>query len=439
MSATNLSPFQIPPPVHSVSEEHPSESQAASYNLPGSSSATPPSTAATLQPLLSSPVPRLSGAHFARPSGHLLIRSSSNRCSSYGTRSCLPTTFTPSAPFTLTPCFRPTGAHPSRAVLAISLHLPILLFRPHVPLLSGSCLVVAARPPFCSTGLCDSHCHSHRCPQHRPSVLQPIGSSRRARPSLTCRASSHQLFGGFLLHPLYQSEVSATHSLLYSPAADVPAVWNQIHLTILWVSPTSTALVLGQKNAAGQNKQMAVGTKKKSIRDQKKNSIRDKLKSDKRDRKGWGPDRRGFTLRVLALQKHHRNSTRRHPERQKKNENGSGRGEKRAKFWAVRGGRERRSRGRAVLREGGPHNLNKHTNTHTRQHTHTHRCPSCCPQFRLLFCPDVVCFFPACLFFLSFVSRRLFACFVPPPLHQLRCLVHDPLSLSGNSQEVARR
>ena len=46
--------------------------------------------------------------------------------------------------------------------------------------------------PLCSTGYCDSHCHSHRCPQHRPSVPQPIppvGSSRPARPPLTCRAS----------------------------------------------------------------------------------------------------------------------------------------------------------------------------------------------------------------------------------------------------------
>ena len=49
---------------------------------------------------------------------------------------------------------------------------------------------------------------------------------------------------------------------------------------------------------------------------------------------------RGFTRQPenskrehLRLQKHHRNSTRRHPQ-YKKSENGSGRGKKRAKFWA---------------------------------------------------------------------------------------------------------
>ena len=41
-------------------------------------------------------------------------------------------------------------------------------------------------------------------------------------------------------------------------------------------------------------------------------------------------------FRAPALQKHHQNSTRRHPERHKKSEFCGGRGEKKPKFWAVR-------------------------------------------------------------------------------------------------------
>ena len=41
-----------------------------------------------------------------------------------------------------------------------------------------------------------------------------------------------------------------------------------------------------------------------------------------------------FCLRVPALQKHHQNSTSRHPERHKKSEMVAGEGKKSAKFWA---------------------------------------------------------------------------------------------------------
>ena len=64
-----------------------------------------PSTAASLQPLPSSPEPRLSGAHLARPSTHFATRGSSKRGSPHGTYSCLSTFFSPSALFSLTPCF----------------------------------------------------------------------------------------------------------------------------------------------------------------------------------------------------------------------------------------------------------------------------------------------------------------------------------------------
>ena len=73
----------------------------------------PPSTAASLRPLHSSPVPRLSGAHLTCPSGHFSTRGSSNRSSSHGTCSCLSTSFSPSAPLSLTPCFHTDrGSHP---------------------------------------------------------------------------------------------------------------------------------------------------------------------------------------------------------------------------------------------------------------------------------------------------------------------------------------
>ena len=69
----------------------------------------------------------------------------------------------------------------------------------------------------------------------------------------------------------------------------------------------------------------------------------------------WG--RRGFTRQPespnvhIGLQKHHQNSTRRHPERHKKNETVAGKGRKRAKFWAVQG---KGGPGEGGPAEGGP-------------------------------------------------------------------------------------
>ena len=77
--------------------------------------------------------------------------------------------------------------------------------------------------PLCSTGYCDSHCQSHRCPQHRPSVPQPLSSCSPAS-HMSCFwllfSSSFHLFCGLLLHSLHQSEVSAT--LSSSGAAPLP-------------------------------------------------------------------------------------------------------------------------------------------------------------------------------------------------------------------------
>ena len=96
------------------------------------------------------------------------------------------------------------------------------------------------------------------------------------------------------------------------------------------------------------------------------------------------------TFEGPGLQKHHQNSTRRHPEREGKNEFCGGRGKKRAKFWAVQGravpGRAVPGRavpGRAVPGRAVPgHDQtktlkppqgNRETNTHkhTQKHTHT--------------------------------------------------------------------
>ena len=79
-----------------------------------------------------------------------------------------------------------------RAVLAVSLHLLSLSHRLHFPLLTGCVPVVAAAspvPPLCSTGYCDSHCHSRRCSHHHsaPQPTLPVGSSRPLRPPHTCR------------------------------------------------------------------------------------------------------------------------------------------------------------------------------------------------------------------------------------------------------------
>ena len=89
--------------------------------------------------------------------------------------------------------------------------------------------------------------------------------------------------------------------------------------------------------------------------------------------------RRGFTrqpepkrvhFRPPALRKHHQNSTRRHPERDKKSKHGAGRGKKRAKFWAVRRRGVRRKVGRT--HKNRTHNTHNTTNnTHNKQFKNT--------------------------------------------------------------------
>ena len=97
----------------SVSQVPPSSPCAPPPLCQGTPQPVLPSTAASLQPLHSSPVPRLSGAHLAHPSTHFAIRGSSNRSSPHGTCSCLSTSFSPSAPFSLTPCFHTDRGPPS--------------------------------------------------------------------------------------------------------------------------------------------------------------------------------------------------------------------------------------------------------------------------------------------------------------------------------------
>ena len=95
-------------------------------------------------------------------------------------------------------------------------------------------------------------------------------------------------------------------------------------------------------------------------------------------------------FRALALQKHHQNSTRRPPEREEKNEFCGGRGEKRAKFWAVPG---KGGPGKGGPGKGGPEHdqtktlnpphRNRGTNTHATQahtSTHTHKSKSVWPK-----------------------------------------------------------
>ena len=76
-------------------------------------------------------------------------------------------------------------------------------------------------------------------------------------------------------------------------------------------------------------------------------------------------------FRAPALQKHHQNSTRRHPERHKKSETVAGKGEKRAKFWAVwrRAVRRRRVRRSPNPQPQQQHNSNNTTAT-TQQQQH---------------------------------------------------------------------
>ena len=66
------------------------------------------------------------------------------------------------------------------------------------------------------------------------------------------------------------------------------------------------------------------------------------------------------TFEGPSLQEHHQNSTRRHPEREEKNEFCGGRGKTKTKFWAVRG----RAVPRRAVREGRS-KPNLETNTHT--------------------------------------------------------------------------
>ena len=70
------------------------------------------------------------------------------------------------------------------------------------------------------------------------------------------------------------------------------------------------------------------------------------------------------TFEGPGLPKHHQNSTRRHPEREEKNEFFGGRGKKRAKFWVVQ---EKGGPGK-----GGPNQTlkNRETRTHATQQTH---------------------------------------------------------------------
>ena len=96
-------------------------------------------------------------------------------------------------------------------------------------------------------------------------------------------------------------------------------------------------------------------------------------------------------MRVPALQKHHQNSTRRPPEREKRSKMGAGEGKESAKFWAVRrrrgpakgGGPEEEGPADTRTRTNNtthPHNTHNttHTNTqtdtqtHTNAHKHTH-------------------------------------------------------------------
>ena len=121
------------------------------------------------QPLHSSLVPRLSGPYLARPSAHFLTRGSSNR-GSHGTPSCLSTSFTPGAPFSLTPCFHPQSC--SAGHLPAPSHPAIPPPPPFPDRLCSRRGCTSPVPPLCSTGYCD--CHSHRCPHHRPSVPHPL-------------------------------------------------------------------------------------------------------------------------------------------------------------------------------------------------------------------------------------------------------------------------
>ena len=83
------------------------------------------------------------------------------------------------------------------------------------------------------------------------------------------------------------------------------------------------------------------------------------------------------TFEGPGLQKHHQNSTRRHPEREEKNEFCGGRGQKRAKLWAVQGkggpgkGGPNQTPHETPLRETAKQAPTPHSTQHTAHTTHT--------------------------------------------------------------------
>ena len=116
-----------------------------------------PNTATTLQPLHTSPVPRLSGAHLACSSVHRMARAAAS-----------PPPSLPAPPSPTPRDSTPIGAHPQASSAG---HLPSPS-HPVAPL-----HLTSPVPPLCSTGNCDSHC---------PSLL-PLPLALLAHR--TCRAS----------------------------------------------------------------------------------------------------------------------------------------------------------------------------------------------------------------------------------------------------------
>ena len=161
---------QQPPLSHTLPAPSAFQSFRVTTSAPSDSIAcATPSTATILQPLHSSPVPRLSGAHLARPSAHLSTRSVHRMARATAS----PPPSRP-APPSLPPVLPGADNQANRAG-----HLSS-------PSHSGA-------PPFAPVVAHVSHapCHSRRCP-HRLSVPQPIppvAASRPARPRRTCRAS----------------------------------------------------------------------------------------------------------------------------------------------------------------------------------------------------------------------------------------------------------
>ena len=137
---------------------------------------------------------------------------------------------------------------PSRAVLAISLHLPTLPLR-HLPLPSGFALVVAVLLLHPRSAPRDTVTLTVTVtgPQHRPSVPQPpVGSSRPARPPRTCRASGcssppHSTCSvGFCSTHCTSRRCQRRSPPPVQPRCRRPDL-NQLHLIVLWVSATCIA------------------------------------------------------------------------------------------------------------------------------------------------------------------------------------------------------